>query len=284
MWRREERLRYWLERGSQSQKPGYTLGFIEKLSLKLRLGQCAGNVKEGPLNLNAGAVCLDNALAAITCVKDGFEALGERTVPASESVSEFVECAGAIHPIALLRDSRAMNVRLPDERLAHIRQRSVTIAPICRPFLLSIGGGEVHELKHPYNQPPQLKDGDRFLITNPAVQILTSQISEIPHARTSIRIEELQDSERMGFLREAEILKSIPADRIELLAVFRHVPIEVISQLSFLAEKKAILYSISRDTKPTYTRVHDMAALRDIASKEIHLIPHRTQFRSVSLN
>jgi hypothetical protein len=30
--------------------------------------------------------------------------------------------------------------------------------------------------------------------------------------------------------------------------------------------------------------VHDMAAVRDQQSREIHLIPHRMRFRSVSLN
>ena len=284
MWRSEERLKYWLEGGSRSRKPGFALGLIEKLSRKLRLGEGVGPVKEESLNMSAGAICLDSALAATTCVKDGLNALEKWTDSTLASISGFAEFDSMIRAIELLGDSMALNVRLPDERLAHIRQENMAIAPICRPVALSARNVEVHELKHLYNRPPQLKDGNGFLIADPPVQAVTAQISELPHARASVRIEKLRDSERAGFIREAEILKGIPADRAELLAVFRHVPIEIISRLRFLAENKIILYSISRDAKRTHTRVHDMAAVRDVANKEIHLVPHRTQFRPVSLN
>ena len=85
-------------------------------------------------------------------------------------------------------------------------------------------------------------------------------------------------------MREAEALKGIPAERAELLAVFRHVPIEIISRLRYVAENHILVFSISRLSGPTSTRVHDMAAVRDIVSQDVHLIPHRTQFRAVSLS
>jgi hypothetical protein len=118
----------------------------------------------------------------------------------------------------------------------------------------------------------------------PSVNQFTAKISELPISQISIDIEELADSERSGFLHEAEVLKGIPSDQAKLLAVFRHVPIEMISRLCFLEEKNAILYSIARESRITKTRVHDMAAVRDQQSREIHLIPHRMRFRSVSLN
>jgi hypothetical protein len=284
MWRREERLKYWLENGSQSPESAFCSRLIKKLSLKLRIGQCTGAVHEESLSLDAGVICPDDTLAATACVRSGLDSLGEWAHPKLGSVPGSEACKSMIHPVTLIGRAKAFNVRLQDENLAHARQGELLRAPTCRSFLISIGEIEVYELQHPHSRPPQLKDGNRFLIANPAIQSLTSQMSELPHARASVRIEELGASERKGFLREAEVLKGVPANRAELLAVFRHVPIEVISRLRFLAEKKAILYSISRDTKPTRTRVHDMAAVLDVASKEIHLVPHRTQFRSVSLN
>jgi hypothetical protein len=284
MWGREERLKHWLENGSQSQKSGFGAGLIEKLSLKLRLRQCAGTVQEESLSLRTGTVCLDDALAATTCVKDGLDDLGHRLHPELESVSGLPACDGMIHPILLIGSAKAFDARLPDERFARIRQEGVEMAPTCRTYLVNMSAVEVHELMHPYNHPPMLMDGNRFLIAIPPVQNLTTQMAELPHSRTSLRIEELRDSERKGFLREAEVIKGVPSDRAVLLAVFRHVPIEVVSRLRFLAEKKTIVYSISHEVKPTRTRVHDLAAVLDIASKEIHLVPHRTQFQSVSLN
>jgi hypothetical protein len=270
MRRREKRLKYWLENGGQSQKTGFGAGLMEKLSLKFRLRHCAGTVKEEPLSLSTATICLDEALATTMCVKDGLDDLGNWSHPELESVSGLSECDNKIHSVMLIGCTKTLNVRLPDERIARIRQEGVRIAPTCRAYLTNMSAVEVHELMHPYNQPP--------------IRNLTTQMAELPHSRTSVRIKELRDSERKGFLREAEVLKGVPSDRAELLAVFRHVPIEVVSRLRFLAEKNTIVYSISQEVNPIRTRVHDLAAVLDIASKEIHLVAHRTQFQSVSLN
>jgi hypothetical protein len=284
MWRREERLKFWLENGSQSQKYGFGAGLIEKLSLKFRLRKCAGTVQEESLSLSTATVCLDDALATTTCVKDGLDDIGYWSHHELESESGLPECDGMVRSAMLIEGAKTFNVGFPNERFARIRQEGVEMAPTCRAYLVSVSAVEVHELVHPYSQPPMLMDGNRFLIAIPPIQNLTTQMAELSHSLTSVRIEELQESERKGFLREAEVLKGIPSDRAELLAVFRHVPIEVVSRLRFLAEKKTIVYSISNEVKPTRTRVHDLAAVLDITSKEIHLVPHRTQFQSVSLN
>jgi len=99
----------------------------------------------------------------------------------------------------------------------------------------------------------------------------------------SLDICRLNDSECQGFLREAEALRHIPVERGELVAVFRSVPIEIISKLKYLSDKRMILFSICNQPRRMQTRLHDMAAIRDLADQEIHLIPHRAQHKKVAL-
>ena len=110
------------------------------------------------------------------------------------------------------------------------------------------------------------------------------RVTKYPHCRKSVDISALPVAVRDGFLREAEVLKGIDIDNCELLAVFRRVPIELISQLRFLSETRMILYTISSRPVRTRTRVHDLAVICDMSKQEIHFVPHRTQYRLVFLN
>jgi hypothetical protein len=284
MWRREERLEYWLAGGRLSEKPCLALWLKEKLSLIFRLWRLPNAVREQSLRLDANAISLDEALSAHANVLDGFGALGRWTECSTGAACELDEFPALTRCVDLMGTAVVRSLRLPNEYRARIQQGRLAINPNCRSSPTNIRSAAVHALEQFQNQLPEVKDGDRLLMINPAVGMWTSLISEFPHMRASLDIDALQDSECKGFLHEAEILKGVPAARAELIAVFRHVPIEMISRLRFLAEKNVILYSIWDEPKRTHTRVHDLAAIRDTASQEIHLVPHRTQFRSVSLN
>ncbi len=284
MWRREERLKYWLENRSQPRKSGKDSRPNRKLGNILRLRICDCAVREEALNLSTGSLDLEDALVAEACVRDGLEDLKQGAPSEFRVVSGIPAGCGGVHTVMLPQNARISNVRFPDERFPRIHYEAVTMTPACFSRLLGLRAAEVHDLAHPLSHPPMLRDGSRFLIADPQIQTLTTQMAELPHMRASVRIESMPDSERKAFLREAEALKGIQADHAELLAVFRRVPIEVISRLRFVAEKRTILYSISRAAQLSRTRVHDLAAVLDGDSKEIHLVPHRTQYRSVSLN
>jgi len=284
MWRREERLKYWLENGGQTQKTSSKPGLKEKLFLKLQLWQFAGVVKEVSLGVCTNAINLDCELIKSTQVKDGLGILGRHSSPSYNFPDDFTDSNTFIRQLELMETARVVNLQLPDESHAQVRQEKLAITPMHRSVQVSIRAADVSMFKSLSSQMLKVRDGKRLLVTHPSIQILTSQISELPHTRPSIRIDQMKDTERKGFLREAEVLKGLPSDRAELLAVFRHVPIEVVARLRLLADQKAILYSISRQSKPTQTRVYDMAAIRDSASQEVYLIPHRAQYRSVSLN
>jgi hypothetical protein len=284
MWRREERLKYWLEIGSRTKKPGSRSGLKEKLLLKIQLGQSNRAVKDESLRISIDAKSLDNALDISAQIKEGLGLSGDIPASVADFSSGLADHERTVRDFKLLGAAHVRNLDLPDERRARIRQEKVDITPTHGSVPINLTSAEVKMLETLYGQMPQVKDGNRLLIPDPLIQNQTSQISDLPHARASIQLDQMKDAERGSFLREAQILKGISCDKAELLAVFRHVPIELISRLRFLSGQKAILYGISHGVKPTHTRVHDMAAIRDVSSQEVHLIPHRTKYRSVSFS
>jgi hypothetical protein len=144
--------------------------------------------------------------------------------------------------------------------------------------------GAIHEPGYFIHALPKIIDRKQSLFGIVQVGNWLSRIELFPYKRISLQISELLDSECKSFLHEAEAIKGVPADRAELLAVFRNIPIEMISKMRYLAEKKIILYTICRGVRRTHTRVHDMAAIRDTGSQDVFLIPHRSRFQSVCLN
>jgi hypothetical protein len=285
MWRREERLEYWLRAGRLSEKPGRALRLGgRKLSLRFWLWQFPSAVREQSLSLVANAISLDGALSATACVRDGLGRMGPAADGSGRAAYEGDEPLGTTHGVDLLGDAFVRDLKLPNEQNARIQRKELAIHPNFRSLSTSVPGGSVHTEQLLPSRPAEVKDGDRLFALNSAVGILPSQISQLPHMRRSLNVGALQDSERRSYLHEAEALKGVPAHQAELLAVFRHVPIEMISRLRFLADKRVILYSICSAPKRTQTRVHDLAAVRNAASQEIYLIPHRARFRSVPLN
>ena len=284
MWRREERLKYWLESGNQSQKPSSKSGLKEKFFLKFQPWQSVRAVRGESLRISAEAKELDNELDISAQIGNRLGNLGGMTTHSSDIAYDFENAERIVHDCNLLGSARIRNLDLPDERQARVRQERTDITSILGSVSINLLQAEIKMLESLYGQMPEVKGGCRFLLAYPLIQNQTSQISELPHTRASIQFDQLQDEERSSFLREGQILKGISCDKAELLAIFRHVPIELISRLRFLVDQRAILYSISHAHKPTQTRVHDMAAIRDGSSQEVHLVPHRAKYRSVSLN
>jgi hypothetical protein len=247
------------------------------------MGQGRDAVKAGSLFFEVRTSSLDGGFQACATVKDGLASIAGAVHPAAEAKG----CADnekAVREFRLIGDPGIFSLALPGERHASVCEEALSLAslPGIRWLNLKIGGAGASEAF--LNLAPDMKDGTRFLVQTPSVQIAKSVILRLPHTRKSVPVETLGDSECKSFLREAEALKGVRADCAELLAVFRHVPIEVISRLRFVADEKVLRYSIVSGPVPTSTRVHDMAAVRDASSREVVLIPHRAQFRAVLLN
>jgi hypothetical protein len=267
-----------------SRKMGPIRWLETKLSLGLQEWRLPSAVQEQPLSLDADAVDFEAALLVTSNVLDGLGTLGGWGDFSARIACEPDDNSGGTHCVDLLDPAIVRNLGLPNEYHARIQQRTVAISPIPKSLPINVRAAAIRSLECLQSRTAEVRDGNRLLTMNPAMGAMESHIENMPHLQASLDVDALRDSERNGFLREATILKGVPADRAELLAVFRHVPIEMISRLRFLAETKTIVYSISGGPSRTHTRVHDLAAVRDTASRDIHLIPHRTKFRQVSLN
>lgn len=241
-------------------------------------------------------ISLDDALSARTEVVDGLWLLSPGDTSSPKAASHVARLSGAdrseapladmaiskMHQVDMLGAAEVRSLSMPDAQQATIRQGRMIPAPNTRTPAIGFGRTAVRSPESFREHPVEVKDGRRMLLASPAVHA-SEQISRFPQRRKSMDLGRLNDSERRSFLHEAEVLKHLPADRAELLAVFRSIPIELISRLRFLAGRKEILYSISRGPTRTRTNVHDMAAIRDSANQEVHLVPHRTKSRPVRL-
>lgn len=105
----------------------------------------------------------------------------------------------------------------------------------------------------------------------------------MPHSRRSVDLDALSSQERAGFLREAEQVRNVAANNGELLAIFRKVPIELVLQIRFVAEKSLLLFTVATTSGLSRTRVHDLAAVGDRESGKVHLVAHRTRYQTAFL-
>jgi hypothetical protein len=280
--RRREELKRWLRSGTQN--AGILSGFQNRFARELGARQKAAGIKAEPLAISATVFCLENAISPAAVVRDGLASLENPNNPMMPAVEEYAKAGTTVREEGLLGESRVCSLELHGESHVRLQEGRLFLGSLIRSLALSLKLGGVRSVDVLWERSNRSRDGGRFLMQNAVVPLPRYKIALLPHSRESVRIETLKDAERRSFLREAEALKGIAADRAELLVVFRHVPIEVISQMRFVAEKRVLLYSIVRQPGPRSTRVHDMAVVRDLESRELYLIPHRTQFRSVSLN
>jgi len=98
--------------------------------------------------------------------------------------------------------------------------------------------------------------------------------------RKAVNPDALGEQVRESYLREAEITLGIACGEGEILAVFRNVPVSMISRFRLLEESGVLLYTISASDSSSRARVHEVAAVRDKARKTTHLVAHRTRYRT----
>jgi hypothetical protein len=281
MWRREE-IAYWLAGGRPSDELCFVGWLKEKLRLRLSLFPIF--VKEDSMPIETRTFGGEEDLAIDTRVQDGLASIHAWTEHSS-AVRRHDAYSGRARSVELLGGAQVQDLKLPTKQEAPIRQMNLIIQGGCRSFSIDIVlKGAIHEPGYFINALPKIIDWKQSLIGKLQVGSWLSHIELFPYKRASLQIDELSDSECKSFLHEAAAIKGVPVDRAELLAVFRHIPIEMISKMRYLAGKKVVLYTICRGIRRTHTRVHDMAAIRDTVSQDVFLIPHRSRFQSVYLN
>jgi hypothetical protein len=201
-----------------------------------------------------------------------------------ESMRETVtsDSIGMVYAVGMLPEAAIQRIAMPTPQRTAIRLvRLIAMSGWRSPFV-ALGPVPVRALESFRDKPAEVRDGNRMLLS-PLPVCSFPKISKLMYRRKSVDLQALDESERGSFLREAEVLRSIPVEKAELLGVFRSIPIENISRLRFVSSRNEIIYSLDAMAGRNSTRVHDMAAVRDTASQEVHLVPHRTRSRLVRL-
>jgi hypothetical protein len=284
MWRREERLGFWLEGGAVSGKPDLALRLKEKLSGVLGLFQGAQRMVEPSLDIPVPSIYGGNSLDLRTNVQNGIELLRRHSDPSVKATLCDEGFSSIVRSMDLVEAAGARNLKLPDAYNVGICRAKLDLAAYNRTLSLNIRQGIIHTLECFHGRTAKANDGGGFIKIGVAIRGALSRISEIPYMRRSIDVDGIEKSERQSFLHEAEVLRQIPADRAEILAIYRNVPVEMISRLRYLDKKRVILYGLEAGLNRTGTQLHDMAAVLDRVRQEVHLVPHRLRFRKVFLN
>ncbi len=283
MWRREAGLAYWL-------KNKYNAGSLprkrkkrETLWRRVRARDLIKNVQDCPLNICSRASSLEDMFQFSCDIKNRPVAFNVVVSQPDSKGLECIETETSICKAGLIGDAPIYPLELPAEDNVQVRQALLTIVPYCRQFGVGIGPAPVHIPASVQLRLPRTAGNGALISRQTVIISKISQAFDLPIRQTSVDIESITDSEKKSFLQEAEYKRNFPAVECELIAFFRHVPIEMISKLHFLDDEKAIIYNISSGLNRSRTRVYDVMVIRD-GSNEVHIIPHGTRNRMVVFN
>jgi hypothetical protein len=306
MRRREERLAILLENGAKSQK-------ASRFAWLRNLGSSglSGQIHEQELGVESSVVSIDDALMTHTEVFDGlgpfcehFSYLPGASFDRSQSawrpederpsdlsldaLKESIEGSNdsspnwSVHDAEMISMAAVQRLAMPSPHRTKVGQSRLIAMPGMKTSPVALGPVVIRSLESFRDRPVEVRDGNRFLVSD--LQVYSyPKIFRLVYRRRSIDLQFLAEAERLSFLGEAEALKHIPAESAELLGVFLSIPIELISRLRYVSNRNEVVYSLEVMPDRTVTRVHDMAAVRDTASREVHLVPHRTRSRAVTL-
>ncbi|MBN2320516.1 MAG: hypothetical protein JXR49_15665 [Acidobacteria bacterium] len=283
MWRRQEGLDYWLNKTGHSPEPTLEGKGKEKLPGKVRFWNLKTRVQDSSLDIHFHIAGLDDRLPVSVEVKSGLGTVAGALNLPNRFDPENIDTSTLIHKVYLIETVPVLPLEFPDEENVQVHQSVLNIIPYCRRFRTNLGPVPVRIPATVQLRLPRTAGRGALVPKHPTIKSLMPQAYDLPIRRKSIDIETLPDSEKLGYLQEAEQKKGLPANKCELIAVFRHVPVEMISKLHFINDEKSIVYSISGGLKRSRTRIYDLMVIRD-GSKEVHLVPHGTRNRMVGLN
>ena len=283
MWRREVGLAYWLKNEQNAGSQPHTRKERKKLWRRVRTPNLIENVQDCSLNIRSRASSLEDMSHFPGNIKEGLDAINVVVSQPDPKGPERIGAETLVHKAGLIGDALVLPLELPDEDNVQVRQDLLNIFPCCRQFLTGIGPAPVHIPASVQLRFPRTGGNGALISRRPKIISTMSLAFDLPIRQTSVDIESMTDPEKESLLQEVEHKRGFRADECELIAYFRHVPVEMISRLHFLNDEKAIIYSISSGLNRSRTRIYDVMVILD-GSKEIHVVPNSTRNRVVFLN
>jgi hypothetical protein len=286
MWRREQGLDFWLKGKKSDPELKRSASGKTKLAEKFLAQPFKGGVSECPLAIHSEPVSVGTVIPEPVKVIDGMDFIGpgQQSRKRDPAATEPWEAPAAVRPIPLIRISGIGAVRFPDAKSMRIRQSLMSITPYCRRLPAHMDPAPVQNIKMVQFSPPAAGRTGSMLIGAPGVRNQTSRISGMALHRSCADLRILSEADIHAYRSEAAVSRGIPEEDCELIALFRHVPIEMISKLRFLDSTRELVYTITGGMNRTRTRIYDLMVVRDGSTNEVHLVPHRTSNRMVYLN
>lgn len=288
MQRREEGLGYWLAARPLPEQLTLWVRVRRAFLRHQQAGRLRPTTRELPLGMGVDVFSAEEFISTSKLVSDG---LGYLASPESfkgwrESRCQVDVAEMKIHSLEPLPEPASKKIALLGDLLIRVNRQEWIHFPVARASLQDSLGKKtrvrsvmcLHELGRARSCSQWLSP------VRIGVRTGTAGISALPQTGWTLDLNEIKESERESFLREAAALKGVAPGRGELLAIFRNVPIEIVSRLSFTKETGMIHYNLTFNPSLRRTRVHDLAAVRDVSTDEIHLVAHRTRYRTVFLN
>ena len=112
----------------------------------------------------------------------------------------------------------------------------------------------------------------------------TNRISRLPQRRRGLIPRQIGGGEVESHLNELQAAKGVIPENAVLVAVFRRIPVELISHMRFDQSRRLLLFKLVPCRGRRVTRIYDVAAVKDLSTGNLHLIPHRTRNRTVLLS
>jgi hypothetical protein len=215
-------------------------------------------------------------------VRDGIGTLSPREDDRETPPLDYVY--RAVNDICLLQRSAVGEFKLPETGNTRVSRARVELTSRCRWARTEIGPVRVRFAASVRFRAPLIGgDGGVFPERFP-VHSSIGKIETMPIRRRGIDSGKLPESVARACLTAAGKQKGLPLDRCRLIALFRHIPVEMVSRLHFFGERGEIEYTLFPSAKRSQARVYDLIAVRDLSSDEVHLIPYATQNRTVRLS
>jgi hypothetical protein len=216
--------------------------------------------------------------------------LGKLTAPAPGhaeargSNPEMAEMA-EVRSAHLLLTARVRSAWLHEERqIAVSSLRPMDLPRVRRAQWVDLGADLAVRAANTIQDPAVRAADSDAPILPPRVSEVSQRLRDLPHSRHGVPPAEFNARDQEGFLKQAEELRGLSRGIGQIVAVFRRVPVELITRVRYSEASGGLIYALASTATRTRTRVHDVAAVRDNATGKIHLVPHKTRFTEAVLS
>ncbi len=121
-----------------------------------------------------------------------------------------------------------------------------------------------------------IRGGEQWVVRVPNVEEGTGKFLGFPQVRRDAS-GEVADMQRLQFVQQAAIQQGIDRRNVELVGIFKRVPIEIVGRTRFNEKRGVLIFTVPPRLNVRQTRVHDVAMIRDRATSRLHMVSDMTR-------